>query len=874
MASQKEPFMHARLTLIMQRLSSSAVALTLVAIVTATAYAGELIDNGGMEEPLVNGLAHGWQNNSWGKNSATFSAGPPHTGKSSQQVACHSFQSGAVQLFYPLRIAAGKHYKVSLWLRAEGPVGIVNVGLRRHPEPYTLYLTASFEAGERWEQYTLEGDIPQSDEQAGLFVWCTPDAKATLWVDDVSVVESDLKPVELPLPVGNVVPNADFELALDRDWQCPGAEPLCDAEKPFHGQHSLRWQLENQSVTLSSRAIEFSGSGRQFTLALAARATGQASVVAEVWLAAMIGAHKPLLRLECQPGPEWKVFRSSGSLPASGNGAYFLRVHVTSRQRASVWLDAVRLEPGSGETPFRCRRPVEATLSCTPLAHIYREGMPIGLGVRAFCDGAGPRSCTLLCRVTDYWRNPVAEIPVQLDLKPTAATSARIQVPLKKTGVYLAELVDGQEVLSGLSFSVLPQVSRVPAERSIVGGHFKLDKFHMQAANAMGIKWTRIHDCESITHWNTVEPEKGHFVWHDDRVHVAREHGVQILGEFLRVPGWASSAGDEVKGFDVHQCPPRDLGEFAAYVRAVVGHYHNDIRYWEIWNEPYWMDFWRGTPEQCAELAKVAAREVRAVDPQATVLAPCTHPDCAKWIQTALAAGMVDGVHVFGYHGYNMLLPSGYKTVRDWAAFGRGKPLPIWNTETGTTSQTFYRHIPDRFADDYTRWLGNVSYRTAAELSAKYFALAIAGGAQRYFQYWSVYEESLPRLSAWSLFEYDTSLRPMGVAYAVAASLLDGCRGRGLLEVPGNVLACLVEDDQRLIAVAWRRQAARSLMFVIPMDPRIVEVRNMMGNPVELKSHRMGFTVDIGPEPLYLIVSGRHAASLMEALKNANLVGP
>ena len=500
--------------------------------------------------------------------------------------------------------------------------------------------------------------------------------------------------------------------------------------------------------------------------------------------------------------------------------------------------------------------------------------MPIVLGLQAFCDGDQPRSCTLLCRVTDYWRNPIAEVPVQLELKPMAVSSAQIQIPLKKTGVFLAELVDGQEVLSGISFSVLPQVSRVPAAQSVVGGHFKLDKFHMQAANAMGIKWTRIHDCETITHWNTVEPNKGQFVWHDDQVRVAREYGVQILGEFLRVPAWASSAGDNVKGFDVHQYPPRDLGELATYVRAVVGHYRSDIHHWEIWNEPYWPSFWSGTPEQCAELAKTAAREVRAVDLQATVLAPCTHPDCPKWAQAVLAAGILDGVQVFGYHGYNMFLPVGYKTVRDWAAFGRSKPLPIWNTETGTTSQTFYRHVPDKFTDNYTCWLGNVSYRLAAELSAKYFVMAITGGAQRYFQYWSVHEESLPRLSAMSLFEYDTSLRPMGVAYTVAASLLDGCRGRGWLELPGSVLANLLEDDQRLIAVVWRRQGTRPHRLAIPMDLRLVEVRNMMGNPVELKPQGTGFALDIGPEPLYLIVSGQRAASLVEALKNAKPAGP
>jgi hypothetical protein len=849
-------------------------AMILAFLVAAAACAGELVQQGGMEGPFSDGLAGGWRNNCWGKNSVAFSPGSPRSGKCSQQVACRKYDSGAVQFYYPLRVAAGKRYRVSFWMRTEGVVGMVGAGLRQISEPYTMHLSSSFEPGEGWEQYAFEGTSTKSDQQAGLFFWFSPEAPATLWVDDVSVIEGETQPLQLPLPAGNVLPNASFEIALDRDWQWRDVRPSSDAEGPFHGRRSLRWHLDGRPAQLVSRAMEFGGNGRPFTLGLAARAAGEAVVSAEVWPAVTIEAGGPLLRIECRPTSEWETFRAAGPLPASSNGAYYVIVRLRAPGRADVRLDAVRLEPGDGKTPFRCRRPVEASLGSAALGHIYRQGAPIELGLLAFCDGDPPRPSTLACRVTDYWRNPVAEVPVRLELKPQAAASAQVPVPVKKTGVYLAELVDGHEVLGGVSFSVLPPVSSVPAERSAVGGHFRLDRFHMQAANAMGIKWTRIHDCESITHWNTVEPKKGDLAWFDDKVRVAREHGVQVLGEFLRVPAWASSAGDRYKGFDVHQCPPRDLGEFGVYVRAVVGHYRGDIRHWEIWNEPYGSGFWLGTPEQYAEMAKVAARQTRAIDPQATVLAPSAYPNSREWVERALAAGALEGAQVFSYHGYGLLQPRAYRTVQEWSAGGRPAPLPVWNTETGVTSQTFYRHVPDKFVDHYTSWLGAVPYRTAAEDSAKLFVLALAGGAERYFQYWSVYEESLPRLSAMSLFEYDASLRPMAVAYAVAASLLDGCRGRGWLELPGPVLVSLLEDDRRSIAVAWRRGGSRPRRLAVSLDPASVEARDIMGNRVGLKPRDAGFVVDLGPEPLYLIAAADRAKLLIEALKKAELVKP
>ena len=62
-------------------------------------------------------------------------------------------------------------------------------------------------------------------------------------------------------------------------------------------------------------------------------------------------------------------------------------------------------------------------------------------------------------------------------------------------------------------------------------------------------------------------------------------------------------------------------GEWRNYVRAVAEHYKGRIRAYEIWNEQDG-GFWRPAPNaaQYTELLKIAYREIKAVDPDATVI--------------------------------------------------------------------------------------------------------------------------------------------------------------------------------------------------------------------------------------------------------------
>lgn len=72
--------------------------------------------------------------------------------------------------------------------------------------------------------------------------------------------------------------------------------------------------------------------------------------------------------------------------------------------------------------------------------------------------------------------------------------------------------------------------------------------------------------------------------------------------------------------------PPPDFDKFADVVKHIAMHYnqgwangfHDNIRYWEFWNEPEAL-FWGGTPEQFYSLYEKTARALKSVDPKLKV---------------------------------------------------------------------------------------------------------------------------------------------------------------------------------------------------------------------------------------------------------------
>jgi len=114
--------------------------------------------------------------------------------------------------------------------------------------------------------------------------------------------------------------------------------------------------------------------------------------------------------------------------------------------------------------------------------------------------------------------------------------------------------------------------------------------------------------------WNAdpEKPESYRFGPTDIVIQAIREAGAEV---YYRVG----------RSFGANRNPPADFDKFADIVKHIAMHYnqgwdngfHDNIRYWEFWNEPEF--FWTGTAEQFYSLYEKTARALKSVDPSLKV---------------------------------------------------------------------------------------------------------------------------------------------------------------------------------------------------------------------------------------------------------------
>ena len=845
----------------------------LLVLVAGQAFGENILRNPGFEPPERDGMAEGWINNTWGDCITVFSLDyeRPHTGRTCQKIQCIERRGGASQFFQPIKLEAGKLYRVKIWVRAEGDVPWVGAVLRQSPEPYKHHLVGSIEPGKDWELLEFEGINAEAEEQAGLYIWFEAEGKGTVWVDDASVEVMEPQAAQGPPPTGNVVANGSFEVDPTRTWDSVGAPPQWPCtENVAHGTRSLLLRLAGgDTFSLTTPCVVFNGAGLPFTLALSAKAHGgPVAIEANVYSAFQVGQGGSLLRLEAKPDETMRRFSATAPLAPSLNGAYFLRIQGRAEGPAEVWLDAVSLSPKGAA--FEPASELEAALSTTAFAGIFAPGEPVKVKLEVFGATKGYDG-RFRVEVRDHRERLVGRQDVPLKAPAGRPVAKEIFLPVRRLGAFRADVfAEGAErPLASMVFSVIPGPARVAPQESVIGGHFSTaSDWQMEVAQRLGYRWTRIHDCSEITHWAASEPEKGKWKFYDGQVARVRAAGLEILGEFLRVPVWATVAEKGTQAYALGVGPFRDVGEFEEYVRTVVSHYKAEIHYWEIWNEPYGSGFWGGTAEEYAELAKAAARAAKAADPTCTLLAPCTTPYAPEWTEKALAAGALEAADIFSYHGYGCFVKSQYDRVNEWAR-REGRLLARWNTETGVTARTFYRHVADKLDDAYTRWIDGVTVEEAVAQVVKLFALAIASGADRFFYYWTNVETGMcPRMTSMSIYEYDRTIRPHGVAYAIAGTMLDPCRGAGVREFGGGVSCCLLRHGGQAWAVIWARTKAAGRWAELTDLPGGVRLLDVMGNPIaEAKGGRL--RVEVTKEPVYLVGPGGSEGRLARAVERA-----
>lgn len=205
-----------------------------------------------------------------------------------------------------------------------------------------------------------------------------------------------------------------------------------------------------------------------------------------------------------------------------------------------------------------------------------------------------------------------------------------------------------------------------------------------------GVQWVRTQFL-----WNYVEPSPGSYTWNSSDGLVLAGHATHE-----NILGLVDYAGNYANPFTANRESRVSFSTFIEdydqYIQALVKRYmpggtlaqqlgwHNyGISTWEIWNEPSQKQYWPSkNPVQYAELVKSASAAVKAVDPNATVLA-------YNWQYPTL-------VHTAGAKSFTGLSLHAYPTYPSQSAFyqaiadlrhelvqsGVGSD-PIWMTETG-----------------------------------------------------------------------------------------------------------------------------------------------------------------------------------------------
>lgn len=211
---------------------------------------------------------------------------------------------------------------------------------------------------------------------------------------------------------------------------------------------------------------------------------------------------------------------------------------------------------------------------------------------------------------------------------------------------------------------------------------------------------------------------------------VEREKGVYDFSAYDRLVEHLAKAGARPLfildyGNDLYQkgapTTPEAQAAFARFAAAAAARYKGKGVLWEIWNEPNLGQFWQPKPDAAAyaRLALATAKAVRAVDPDAVIVAPGSSGFPWEFFETVFAAGLlehIDAVSVHPYRGQNPeTAAADYARLRvliaRYAPAAKRNTLPIISSEWG-----------------YSTVVGGVSEERQAQYLARQWLSNLASG--------------------------------------------------------------------------------------------------------------------------------------------------
>lgn len=870
--------------------------VTLVSSIGATQQRNMVRNESFEQDTDKNGMADHWQFAGDKGVTVTWMRGEGFTGRFSQKLTCTQFSSlspashAMLCQINTLRLQKGKSYKISFAARQQNIRGAaVHVAISNTKSWTNCGLQESFRVSGRWKQFEFVFRATETiSDHTRLQFWYT--SAGSFWLDDVRLqptkpVAKRFTEVVPPTTAANLVPNSSFECGMS-GWgsiaDLPGwggnlnlpVGTVDTTTRKFH-RSSFKIALTPKTIPvfyfdyfplyrvpmkaplLANRGWITVEPGVNYTLSAYMKANSDGST----GVLSIRQAFRRSQRREVQLTTNWQQYSFTFKPQAEQVfAALGLDLEASKKEAGTVWIDAVQLVKSSEAKPYEPRASLEVGLETDCPGNLFAFGAEPKMTARIFNSGRAPRPLKLRVRTTDFDDTVVHEADVQVDIPPGQTKMLPIRTGVRRKGFYRLHLrADGAEVAltRPMRFAIIEPYTE---SDSLFGMNHAYPWPHLlDLSKQIGLCWFRDWSLK----WHDVERQKGKFEFTEPDYQIDRvlKQGLKVL-PLLPFPSsnWSSSAGPDVKATERYPAGreriaymPRDLEDFAAYVRTTVRHYHKRLRVWEILNEPIYTSY--ALPRQkgyhvedYVRLLRVAYQAVKAVDADALVIGGiAAGPN--HYTKEFIEAGGLRCVDALNLHSYpGLTSPEAYEEpLRQLRERMRsaGADKPIWFTEGA-----YYADDDNPFEPYSSTWLKPLdSEKEAAECQVKFNTLLLAYGAEKIIYHsgtpGSLNNESLSGI----FFEWAGAPRKMlSTQAAMANLLLPPVRSLGRLKSSRNVQAYGFETRGQTVIVAWAAEGTAPNR--IPLTGKAWQVVDIQGN--ELKQDIVTPT----NRPIYLVAKG------------------
>lgn len=656
----------------------------------------------------------------------------------------------------------------------------------------------------------------------------------------------------------NLIRNGSFEHS--RQYWMENGEVVTDAAAP-HGTTCLKLEgkgnLRSMPITLEP--------GRRVTVSFWAKAAeaGQVGINPSP-SNRMIGQKHHWIwnkdhTFRAAVGTQWQRVSIDFQTPSlDGSGGFIGSDHSWWNNRSWIftlggpkplWIDGLSVAyEGAGAEAYLPWAPLEVTATAldlpgySPAANLLDPAKPITIRGAAFNPSAAATEAVLRFEQFDYTGTRSLADPIDHPVTIPAGDSVTVEqaITLAGRGLVLARvsvLRDGAVVdrsdqpLTALAF---PKAATEHDPRERFGGSFR-SRHLVEAGQAIGLAWTRWYPQLS---WKHVQSENGEsWDWPTDTLEHLWAHGIGATAVLHAVPKWAAAdtpAVDKHLAADM-QWPAddrrwQDLSietGWDRYLTTIATRYRGTPMVYEFANEPDISDW---DSAVYARMAKRTYDRIKAVDPEATVLANVTWPKVSGWTRGFVQRGGLDAMDGHSFHNYvpgELSQPDGVSSIqRLFSSFG-SEDEEIWFNEGWIYVRSSLDYPAAPIVFDHAAEPADIIVRSAAQLLAvgldKFITFHIGYG-----QHGKSFWDWVGSGTEW----WDDHGHPTVAvgAFNGLCHFLGLSESAGTIEADGAVLHVFHDlRGERGVAVCWATGNGAAL--ALPGDG--LTAYDLMGNPID-----------------------------------------